>query len=320
MFYPVVMQDPFDGLVGQSQVKNQLGFYLEAFKKNPHLPHLFLCGATGLGKTNFARKFAKALGRKIIEINCASFKKVSTFIDDIFVPHVQGREVCLFFDEAHALSQELTNAFLTILNSENGSEVEYLAGNGITYYFDFNKINVIFATTESDQMFRPLAKRLTKIDFADYHNNDLATILANSCQGVEFEPEALELLAGTSRGEPRSCVLRADEIKRYAETKGAAKIGMDEAKHLLQILNIHPMGLGKIEWTILELLDQINNCSLSYIASATGLSPSSIKNDHERFLIKNKLMVIDGQRRISRQGRVLVRNFWQKQNQEQIHV
>lgn len=300
--------DPFDGLVGQNEVKTQLNFYLDSFAKNPQLPHLFLCGAHGLGKTNFAKRFAKALGRKIITINCASFKKISTFFDDIFMPHINGKEVCLFFDEAHALSAELTDAFLTILNTENATEVEYTAENGLTYVFDFTKVNIIFATTESDKMFRPLAARLTKIDFSDYQNNELATIVGNFCQGVQFHPEALELLAGTSRGEPRSCVLRAKEIVRYAQVNSKPRIEIPEAMHILNILNIYPLGLRKIEWNILETLEKVNNCSLSFLSAMTGLSSSAIKNDHERFLIKKHLIVIDGQRIISSQGRALVRS------------
>ena len=51
----------FPDLIGQHAVKKKLSFYLEAFAKTKVCPFLLLLGAKGLGKTEFAKAFAKNL-------------------------------------------------------------------------------------------------------------------------------------------------------------------------------------------------------------------------------------------------------------------
>ncbi len=51
----------FPDLVGQENVKKKLSFYLNAFEKTGVCPFLNLIGAKGLGKTEFAKAFAKNL-------------------------------------------------------------------------------------------------------------------------------------------------------------------------------------------------------------------------------------------------------------------
>ena len=53
------MSNYFKGLVGQPAVKSKLSFYLDAFYKTSQAPFLLMAGAKGLGKTEFAKAFAK---------------------------------------------------------------------------------------------------------------------------------------------------------------------------------------------------------------------------------------------------------------------
>ena len=69
------MSNYFNGLVGQASVKNKLSFYLDAFHKTSQAPFLLMAGAKGLGKTEFAKAFAKNLAneegdkRAFLELN-----------------------------------------------------------------------------------------------------------------------------------------------------------------------------------------------------------------------------------------------------------
>ena len=58
--------DYFPELIGQENVKKKLAFYLNAFDKTKKCPFLNLIGAKGLGKTDFAKAFAKNLFLAII--------------------------------------------------------------------------------------------------------------------------------------------------------------------------------------------------------------------------------------------------------------
>ena len=163
----------FKGLIGQKNVKKKLKFYLKAFNKTSICPFLNFVGAKGLGKTEFAKAFAKNLKNKdggkrpLLELNCSTIKNNESFFAEIFLPIIAGNEISILLDEAHALPKDLTMAFLTIFNTESTYIKEFNWEENI-FTFDFSKQTFLFATTESDKLFPPLKDRLTTIDFEPY--------------------------------------------------------------------------------------------------------------------------------------------------------
>ena len=57
----------FEGLIGQDTLKKRLEFYGRAKEATGTLPFLLFNGAKGLGTTEFAKAFAKSLGKPMIE-------------------------------------------------------------------------------------------------------------------------------------------------------------------------------------------------------------------------------------------------------------
>lgn len=297
----------FEELVGQVEVKRKLAFYASAYATSRTVPFLNFIGARGLGKTNFVRSFSKTLlnskGQKkpLLEINSSSIKNSGQFFEQIFIDHVQDKEVILFFDECHCLPENLVFAFLTVLNTEKTHVKDYNHGSN-KYTFDFTKINILFATTESDKLFLPFRDRLTTIEFADYTAEELEQIFVKNLPDIQIEKDALVMLADTSRGNPRSCVLRAKDVGLYCKNYNVTHFTLDDANKLIYILGILPHGLNRIEWQILNILRQQGHSSLSALAAKTGLSRTSIQKDHELFLIKKNLIHIDGLRMITTNG------------------
>lgn len=297
----------FDKLVGQEEVKRKLNFYLEAYSKTSTVPFLNFIGAKGLGKTEFVRKFSEGLvknngARKpFYELNSSSIHNARQFFEQVFVPHVQDKEAVLFFDEAHTLPKDFNTALLSIFNTEKNHVKDYTLGDN-TYTFDFRKQHFVFATTESDKIFPPLRDRMTVIEFADYSNEDLKKIFCMNLPNVSFDEDALHLLAETSRGNARSCVLRSKEVSTYCENYAVNRFTMEDAQKLFYILGILPHGLNRIEWQILNILRSQGQCSLSMLAAKTGLSRTSIQRDHELYLIRKGFLTIDGFRTITGRG------------------
>lgn len=297
----------FNELVGQDAVKRKLQFYIEAYNVTKSFPFLNFIGARGLGKSKFAQEFSKNIigssGRKkpLLSLNSSSIKSGKQFFEQVFLPHINDQEVIVFFDECHALPTDFIYALLTILNTEKDHKVEYAAGDNV-YSFDFKKHHFIFATTESQDLFIPLRDRLTTIEFSDYTEQDLQQIFKMSLPQIEFDEEALHILAQTSRGNARSCVLRAKDIQIYTDRLPEKKFTKTDAINLFHILGVLPYGLNRIEWQILNILRKEGSCSLSMLAAKTGLSRSSIQKDHELFLIRKGLINIDGLRHITTNG------------------
>ena len=103
-------------LIGQAQLKKRLQFYTDSKKATGVIPFLMFNGAKGLGKTEFAKQFAKTLGKPMIEINCSTIRNGEQFFEQIFIPAILDKDVTILFDEAHALPNDLVMAFLTIFN------------------------------------------------------------------------------------------------------------------------------------------------------------------------------------------------------------
>ena len=144
------MSKAFDHLIGQANVKKKLDFYLKGFEATSICPFLNLVGAKGLGKTLFAKEFAKHLKnsdgstRPFLELNCSTIKNNEQFFEQIFLPLILNNEITILFDEAHALPKDLTMAFLTIFNTEKTHTKEFVWDEQ-TFTFDFkNKKSIFF--------------------------------------------------------------------------------------------------------------------------------------------------------------------------------
>jgi Holliday junction resolvasome RuvABC ATP-dependent DNA helicase subunit len=307
----------FDSLIGQPEIKRQLEFYSNAYKKTSVVPFLLLNGAKGLGKTEFLKQFSKTLinedgkPRPMLELNSSTIKNNQMFFEQIFMPIVQNNEVTLFFDECHALPKDLVMVFLSILNTERTPFKEF-NWREFTFQFDFTKISMIFATTELDKLFPPLKDRLTILDFKPYKEDELSDIILGRLKDVEFEDGVLHSVASTTRGNARSAVKRAKEIETFCETNNSTLFGHAEWQSLRQILGIKPLGLSNTEIQVLEIMAQRGPSTLQTIAAVTGMSRTAIQRDAELYLLQRALMKINGTREITKAGMLVLQEITDK--------
>jgi len=308
------MNNYFSHLIGQENVKKKLNFYLKAYEATSVCPFLNLVGAKGLGKTLFAKEFAKNLNNKdggkrpFLELNCSTIKSNTQFFEQIFIPIIMNNEITILFDEAHALPKDLTMAFLTIFNTEKANKKEFTFEDQ-TFEFDFTKQTFIFATTESDKLFPPLKDRLTTVDFEAYSSNDLAEIIKLNCDGINFSQEAMDKLSLTVRGNARNAVMRSKEIVLYCESENQNTFEVKDYNTLTDLLGILPHGISCTEKQILQILEERGSCKLQTLSAVTGLSPTSLRRDHEIYLLRKNFMQIDGERKITNSGKNLIKSI-----------
>src|SRR6056300_800541 len=199
-----MMNKYFPDLIGQNAVKKKLSFYIDAFHKTSQAPFLLIAGAKGLGKTEFAKAFARNLHnqdgdkRAFLELNCSTIKNNEQFFEQIFIPLICDNEITILFDECHELPQDLTMAFLSIFNTEANSRKTF-EWNGMSFEFNFRQQTFIFATTETDKIFPPLKDRLTNVDFEPYSKSELGKIVELCAPEIIFTEECLSEVSGTIR-------------------------------------------------------------------------------------------------------------------------
>lgn len=297
----------FPELIGQVAVKKKLSFYLDAFEATKLSPFLCLVGAKGLGKTEFAKAYAKNLhnedghGRAFLELNCSTIKNNEQFFEQIFMPIIHDNEVTILFDEAHALPKDLTMAFLTIFNTEKNHKKNF-EWDGMNFEFDFKRQTFIFATTESDKIFPPLKDRLTTIDFEPYSRSELAEIIKLCTPNISFSDEALERVSKSVRNNPRNAVMRSKEILLFCASKNQTHFDESSFEELSDAVGILPYGISYTERQILRVLKECGSCSLTTLSAKIGLSATAIRRDHEMYLLNKSLMEIDGKRKITAEG------------------
>lgn len=308
------MNNYFSHLIGQDNVKKKLNFYLKAYNATSVCPFLNLVGAKGLGKTLFAKEFAKNLKNKdgskrpFIELNCSTIKSNAQFFEQIFIPLIMNNEITILFDEAHALPKDLTMAFLTIFNTEKTNTKEFTF-EGQVFEFDFTKQTFIFATTESDKLFPPLKDRLSTVDFEPYNTDNLGEIIKLNCDGINFSDESLRKLSLTVRGNARNAVMRSKEIVLYCESENQNTFEVSDYLKLTDLLGILPHGITCTEKQILEILTERGSCKLQTLSAVTGLSPTSLRRDHEVYLLRKNFIQIDGERKITNFGKTLIESI-----------
>lgn len=302
------MSNYFSDLIGQNAVKKKLGFYLDAFHKTSQAPFLLMAGAKGLGKTEFAKAFARNLHnqdgdkRAFIELNCSTIKNNEQFFEQIFLPLICDNEITILFDECHELPQDLTMAFLTIFNTEANSRKTF-EWNGMSFEFNFRQQTFIFATTETDKIFPPLKDRLTNVDFEPYSKSELGKIVELCVPEIIFTEECLSEVSGTIRSNARSAVKRSKEIALYCGSKDNSNFGVDNFKELCDTIGILPFGLTNTEKQVLEILNNCGSVTLTGLSAKLGLSATAVRRDHELYLLNKNLIEIDGKRKITHNGR-----------------
>ena len=293
--------DMFEGLVGQDTLKSRLNFYSDAKKATGTLPFLLFNGAKGLGKTEFAKAFAKSLGKPMIEINCSTIRNAEQFFEQVFIPAILDKDVTILLDEAHALPKDLEMAFLTIFNIEGAKTKRFEFGES-SLLFEFERQTFLFATTELDKLFPPFKDRLTQLDFEPYSGKELAGIIQKKMDWIDFKDNILNEICETVRGNARSAIKRALEVSAYAEVNNTATFGKKEWKSLCDLLGIMPYGINATELQVMRILKERGACTLQMLSAVTGMSRTALQKDAEVFLLKNGFMRIDGKREITGKG------------------
>jgi DNA polymerase III subunit gamma/tau len=201
----------FDELVGQEHVARALQQAIAGGR----VGHAYLfTGARGVGKTSAARILAKALNCvtgptpnpcnecdvclrvttgddvDVLEIDGASNRgidEIRQLRQNVAVRPSRVRYKVYIIDEVHMLTKEAFNALLKTLE-EPPEHVKF-----------------IFATTEPQKIPITILSRCQRFDFAGISSAAIQARLAQiaATEGVEIEPEALQILASRAAGSMR---------------------------------------------------------------------------------------------------------------------
>lgn len=306
----------FPKVVGQNVAKRRLAFYLKNYRASQIMPHLMFIAPKGCGKTMMAKAMGSKMmekdgekAKRFLEINCSSIKNLKQFVNQILVPHVHGKECTILLDEASELPKDVEMALLTMINpnDENRTTFSY---EDYVIDFNFRRQSFMFATTEAHSIFHALMDRCERVDLEEYSYDELGEIVGRICEGKTFEDGLLPEIATVLRGNARAAQKMSTHITSYLASVSREHFSMKDWKFLSFSLGIIPLGLSRIELQILRLLEEKKECSLTLLASKTGLTRACLQQDFEMFLQKNNLMEIGrGGRELTKVGQDYLKNI-----------
>lgn len=214
----------FDTVVGQKALTTTLKNAIA----NQKLAHAYLfCGPRGVGKTTCARIFAKTINclhptaegeacnecescrafleqrsYNIHELDAASNNSVEDIrllIDQVRIPPQIGKYKVYIIDEVHMLSQAAFNAFLKTLEEPPHHAI------------------FILATTEKHKILPTILSRCQIYDFSRISVNDTVEYLGEVArkEGIEAEPEALNVIAQKADGGMRDALSIFDQVVSF---------------------------------------------------------------------------------------------------------
>lgn len=302
-----------NNLIGQHSARKKLEIYAKSFHRTNRLPFLLLSGCRGAGKTRIAREFHKTLKDKngdrppLIEINGSSLKKVQDFYGQV-VPKWKDLGALLYIDEIHAISDELKENFLTLLDI-NDDPVRRIAVPDkdlgmVEHIIDFTKVSFVCGTTDQQKLGDPLLDRLSPVSLEPYTEEELFQIL---CQTYKFEycPSLKEKIKSVLAGHPRDAVKKGDDLNKFCEALGLNRINKEEWEDFCEIMGVNPYGLTQEEMLVLKTVGERMSASLNAISAATGFSRGVIQKTYEKSLLKKNLLEINQKRFLTPKGKAL---------------
>ena len=204
----------FKDVVGQQAITNTL---LNAIENNHLASALLFTGPRGVGKTTCARILARKINQpgyddpnedfafNVFELDAASNNSVDdirNLIDQVRIPPQTGQYKVYIIDEVHMLSSAAFNAFLKTLEEPPKHAI------------------FILATTEKHKIIPTILSRCQIFDFKRITVKDAKEHLAEvaASQGVQFEDDALHIIAQKADGAMRDALSIFDRVVSYCGT------------------------------------------------------------------------------------------------------
>ena len=217
--------ETFKSVVGQDSITTTLKNSI----KSKHIAHAYLfCGPRGVGKTTCARILAKTIncmnpGENLEACNecesCKAFNKSNSYniheldaasnnsvedirgiIDIVRIPPQVGNYSVYIIDEVHMLSTQAFNAFLKTLEEPPSYAI------------------FILATTEKHKILPTILSRCQIYDFHRIEIDDISNHLeyVAKSEGIEIEPEALNIIAQKADGAMRDALSIFDQLVSFS--------------------------------------------------------------------------------------------------------
>lgn len=249
------------------------------------IPAIGLFGAKSTGKTELARRIAKALEYPLVPLNKSCLESEAEFIKRIDV----YESSVVLVDEAHLLPRKLQDSLLTALEPNDRT---IITKQGV---YSTRNIVFVIATTEPDKLSSAFRSRLLTFYLSDYSTAEVAQILKFKLMEGNYPPELsslsdahLRAISKMARNTPRSACNLMEQVG-WGIALGETEIDPRAFQAALRaISNVDDFGLTPHDRLCMMALARYGRpLSLQNLADILELEVSMVSGIIEPFLMKN---------------------------------
>lgn len=307
----------FGEYIGQKKVVQNIEVMVQSAKmREAAMDHALLSGPPGLGKTSLAMIIAKAIGSDLHVISGPAIEKKGDLA--AILTNLNSRDV-LFIDEIHRMQIAVEEILYSAMEDFRLDIVIGQGPSARTMQIQIAPFTLIGATTRSGLLSNPLRDRfMAHLHFDFYAPEDLATIVENNSKklNIEFESEALLLIARSSRGTPRIANRILRRVRDFSLIKGESRVSKKSVENALHFMDVDEMGLDRMDRKILQVICDYYKggpVGIETLSATLSEDRSTIEDVYEPYLLKEGFLIRTPRgREVSEKGKLHIQNYLAK--------
>ncbi|EQC51429.1 Holliday junction branch migration DNA helicase RuvB [Bacteriovorax sp. DB6_IX] len=285
----------FSEYIGQTKIVQNIDVMVESARmRGQSMDHVLLSGPPGLGKTSLAMIISKALGSELHVISGPAIEKKGDLA--AILTNLEARDV-LFIDEIHRMHISVEEILYSAMEDYR---LDIVIGEGAaarTMQIDIAPFTLIGATTRSGLLSNPLRDRfMAHLHFDFYADEELAKIIENNAKklSLSIEEQARLKMAKCSRGTPRIANRILRRVRDFAVVRNSNTVTMDDVDHSLDMMEIDPNGLDRMDRKILSVIADYYNggpVGVEALCATLGEDRNTIEDVYEPYLLKEGFLI-----------------------------
>ncbi|MFH1538695.1 MAG: Holliday junction branch migration DNA helicase RuvB, partial [bacterium] len=205
--------------------------------------------------------------------------------------NLRERDV-FFIDEIHRLNRFVEE---TLYPAMEDFQLNIVIGEGPgarSIKIDLPRFTLVGATTRAALLTSPLRDRFGITHRLDFYSEDELVEIARRAAGVlgiEITEDSATEIARRSRGTPRVANRLLKRVRDFAQVRGDGRVTLDMAKKGLELLEIDPLGLDRMDLLILRsVIEKFRGgpVGLDTLAAVVSEEQDTINDVYEPYLTK----------------------------------